>query len=450
MHNNLAAALPTWLQVFDPASGRLYYHNAQTGISQWEPPNFQPQLSPVSGQQLPLSVPYYPNHEKMCYPSHSQTWFQGGLNQNPCTYQNSSSGDMTTLNPYFSHPPLYQNAISSNLCHKKEPVRCVEETLVRDPEQENSTSKEACLEEPENRRCWGRPNRRRSVERNDVNSSDGRSESEQTASPSSRFRSTSSLDPKSIMFLTGYFEQACSTADKESSEDNSLRIQTEQPSCTKEEEKTKSPLTPRSRAYTTNTFRVASTIAKPNPEKEMRCVSAVLNAHMVSFSQDCVNYLESDQAKVFNDSTKAAVNTLNDHGKTLIPSVETVFIFIKKVFESAEMVEECIIMSLVYLERLLMASKDNLILHSGNWQPIVLTCMVLASKVWDDLSMQNGDFSKICPSYSLKRINELEVTLLEMIEYNVRIPSSTYAKYYFQLRDIGIELGIYSDEGARK
>jgi len=163
---------------------------------------------------------------------------------------------------------------------------------------------------------------------------------------------------------------------------------------------------------------------------------------MVSFRRMLGQYTESEQVQVFNDTSKH----LPQDPTLLVPSKEDVAVFIKRVFQNAQMVEECIIMSLVYLERLLKAKKGKLMLHARNWQPIVLSCMVLASKVWDDLSMQNGDFSMICPSYSLKRINELEVALLELIEYNVRISSSTYAKYYFQLRAIGKEMGIYSSE----
>jgi hypothetical protein len=48
----------------------------------------------------------------------------------------------------------------------------------------------------------------------------------------------------------------------------------------------------------------------------------------------------------------------------------------------------------------------------------------------------------ICPSFTLKRINALEVALLEAMEYNVRVSASTYAKYYFQLRAMCMKLGI--------
>jgi len=76
--------------------------------------------------------------------------------------------------------------------------------------------------------------------------------------------------------------------------------------------------------------------------------------------------------------------------------------------------------------------------------------MVLASKVWDDMSMWNADFSQTCPNgvkFPLKRINELEVAVLSALSYKVKVPASEYAKYYFLLRSMLIKSGLVSDNG---
>ncbi|CAM9628102.1 unnamed protein product, partial [Laminaria digitata] len=53
----------------------------------------------------------------------------------------------------------------------------------------------------------------------------------------------------------------------------------------------------------------------------------------------------------------------------------------------------------------------------------------------------NCDFSKVgrCP---LRRINELEVAVLQVLQYNVRVASSLFASYYFRLRHWCIILGV--------
>jgi hypothetical protein len=81
--------------------------------------------------------------------------------------------------------------------------------------------------------------------------------------------------------------------------------------------------------------------------------------------------------------------------------------------------------------------------------------MVLASKVWDDLSMWNVDFSNVCgrghsaalSSFTLPRINELELAILQCLKFIVRVPASEYAKYYFLIRSMLLKSGVL-DEGA--
>ena len=43
-----------------------------------------------------------------------------------------------------------------------------------------------------------------------------------------------------------------------------------------------------------------------------------------------------------------------------------------------------------------------------------MCCRVLW-KVWDDHSMWNRDFSELCPSFTLARLNQLEVAVLEVL-----------------------------------
>jgi len=75
--------------------------------------------------------------------------------------------------------------------------------------------------------------------------------------------------------------------------------------------------------------------------------------------------------------------------------------------------------------------------------------MVLSSKVWDDMSVWNADFSQTCPNgvlFTLKRINELEVALLSALQYKVKVTASEYAKYYFLMRSMLIKSGLVSDD----
>lgn len=112
------------------------------------------------------------------------------------------------------------------------------------------------------------------------------------------------------------------------------------------------------------------------------------------------------------------------------------------------MESECIIMCLIYIERLIKVTKGRFCIRYDNWRPTVFACMILASKVWDDLSMWNVDFSQISPAFDLQRINELELAVLEALHYEVKVPAGEYAKYYFHLRSMIARLGFYDKNNA--
>jgi hypothetical protein len=110
------------------------------------------------------------------------------------------------------------------------------------------------------------------------------------------------------------------------------------------------------------------------------------------------------------------------------------------------MESECIIMCLIYVERLVKVTKGRFCIRYDNWRPTVFACMILASKVWDDLSMWNVDFSHISPAFDLQRINELELALLDALHYEVKVPAGEYAKYYFHLRSMIARLGFHDKD----
>ena len=52
------------------------------------------------------------------------------------------------------------------------------------------------------------------------------------------------------------------------------------------------------------------------------------------------------------------------------------------------------------------------------------------------------DFSQVYPSFNLDRVNQLELSMLEALNYVIRVTASEYAKYYFHLRSMMTRLGI--------
>lgn len=138
-----------------------------------------------------------------------------------------------------------------------------------------------------------------------------------------------------------------------------------------------------------------------------------------------------------------------DSDLSKVPSLDEITDYFRFIFNKAQMESDTIIMTLIYVERLLRETNGGVRPNLNNWKSILFSCMIMASKVWDDLSMWNVDFSQACPAgvtYSLKRINELELAVLSCLKYNVKVPASEYAKYYFLMRSMLIRSGLAGEE----
>ena len=66
------------------------------------------------------------------------------------------------------------------------------------------------------------------------------------------------------------------------------------------------------------------------------------------------------------------------------------------------MEKEIPILCLVYIERLLM--KTGLLINYSNWKRLTLISLILASKIWDDDSLENVHFPQVLSDVSLKEI----------------------------------------------
>lgn len=62
-------------------------------------------------------------------------------------------------------------------------------------------------------------------------------------------------------------------------------------------------------------------------------------------------------------------------------------------------------------------------LVSSTWRPIFMCGLLLASKVWQDLSSWNIEFASVYPQFSLEAINRLELQFLKAIKWDLYISS---------------------------
>ncbi|GMH48820.1 hypothetical protein TrVE_jg4016 [Triparma verrucosa] len=120
--------------------------------------------------------------------------------------------------------------------------------------------------------------------------------------------------------------------------------------------------------------------------------------------------------------------------KMAIPESKEIYEFMYSLFKKVQLSSECSVVCLIYVERLM--ERANVPLMAKTWRPIVLCGLLLASKVWQDLSSWNIEFATVYPQFSLDCINALEATFLSEVKWDLYISSSAYAKYYFALRSL--------------
>jgi hypothetical protein len=81
------------------------------------------------------------------------------------------------------------------------------------------------------------------------------------------------------------------------------------------------------------------------------------------------------------------------------------------------MEKEIPIIALVYLERLL--ERTGILMNNYNWRRLALTTLCLASKIWDDDSLENEHFPKVMSDVTLKEINTFERIFLDLLGYDL-------------------------------
>ncbi|CAD8167010.1 unnamed protein product [Paramecium octaurelia] len=116
-----------------------------------------------------------------------------------------------------------------------------------------------------------------------------------------------------------------------------------------------------------------------------------------------------------------------------IPNVDIIQNYCKNIMTTTKMEREVAIISMIYINRLL-DHNQGIEINCLNWQKVLFTALVMASKIWDDESFENNNFAKVLPQFSTIQINEMEKVFLKLIEYHLYVNSGDYAQQYFLLR----------------
>uniref|UniRef100_A0AAY4EX23 Cyclin-like domain-containing protein n=1 Tax=Denticeps clupeoides TaxID=299321 RepID=A0AAY4EX23_9TELE len=191
-----------------------------------------------------------------------------------------------------------------------------------------------------------------------------------------------------------------------------------------------------------------STVSQPNLKSTIKCVTLAIYYH--------IKNRDSDRSLDIFDEKKHPLSrehVPDDYSRT-DPEHKLIYRFVRTLFSAAQLTAECAIVTLVYLERLLTYAEMDIC--PCNWKRIVLGAILLASKVWDDQAVWNVDYCQILKDITVEDMNEMERHFLELLQFNINVPASVYAKYYFDLRsladdnNLSFPLEPLSNERAQK
>ena len=94
-----------------------------------------------------------------------------------------------------------------------------------------------------------------------------------------------------------------------------------------------------------------------------------------------------------------------------VPDARTVATFIENIRQKARLTPQALVVTLIYIDRL-EARSEGVLLHARSWRPLVFASLLLASKVWHDISYWNSDFQSICPIFNVRNINKFHKPFL--------------------------------------
>ncbi|XP_023865808.1 cyclin-Y isoform X3 [Salvelinus sp. IW2-2015] len=173
-----------------------------------------------------------------------------------------------------------------------------------------------------------------------------------------------------------------------------------------------------------------NTVSQPNLKFTIKCVSLAIYYHIKNRDTDGGMRQDIFDEKLHPLSKSEVPSDYDKHD----PEQKQIYRFVRMLFSAAQLTAECAIVTLVYVERLLTYAEIDI--GPENWKRMVLGAILLASKVWDDQAVWNVDYCQILKDITVEDMNELERQFLELLQFNINVPSSVYAKYYFDLRSL--------------
>lgn len=113
--------------------------------------------------------------------------------------------------------------------------------------------------------------------------------------------------------------------------------------------------------------------------------------------------------------------------------------YLERVHKYASCSNECFILALIYIDRLI--QRNNFLLTELNVHRVVITAILLAAKFFDDAYYNNAYYAKVGGVLVLE-MNGLEVDFLFRINFSLHVTPDLFSKYHAELASHSVGSGI--------
>eukprot|EP01119_Soliformovum_irregulare_P004078 TRINITY_DN15090_c0_g1_i1.p1 TRINITY_DN15090_c0_g1~~TRINITY_DN15090_c0_g1_i1.p1 ORF type:complete len:289 (-),score=70.32 TRINITY_DN15090_c0_g1_i1:129-956(-) len=187
---------------------------------------------------------------------------------------------------------------------------------------------------------------------------------------------------------------------------------------------------PNKKFNSTSSLYIDSTITKPKNTELVHCIATYVKS-LIKHMEENPNPPKPGTTDIFDESKHYLTGKNVDLKE--IPEEEAIEKYIKAIFKIGQLAPESLIMGVAYLNRSL-NSTTNRFLYTNTWRRHFLSCLILASKVWEDQAVWNVDFLELFPMASTYDLGQLEKRILSLLGFDVSLKASEYAQIYFDLR----------------
>jgi hypothetical protein len=165
-------------------------------------------------------------------------------------------------------------------------------------------------------------------------------------------------------------------------------------------------------------------------------------AHHISHLIATSSPFETTENNIFNESEL----TLPEKNESMTVDEAIISQYLSQIIEDTQLEFECVLIAIIFLDRLSSGSSPSLPIHYQNWRNLLASCALLASKVYDDFAMSNADFRWVFPHQDLSLVNILELRILHLLSFQVSISVSIYDSYVSRYLPCSPSLSLGKEE----